>query len=72
MNRCILEMREHQYNIQYIKGKNNVVADTLSRPVLANQPSSEATWLGKSREKIRMLQERGERWKDLIAYLDGG
>ncbi len=65
MNRWIL-----QYNIQYIKGKNNVVADSLSRPVLAIQRSSEATRLGKSREEIRMLQEEEERWKDLITYLE--
>ncbi len=33
MNRWILEMREYNYDIQYVKGKDNFVADHLSRPV---------------------------------------
>ena len=33
MNRWILEMREYNYEIHYVKGKDNVVADQLSRPV---------------------------------------
>ncbi len=53
MNRRILEMREYQYTIRYMKGKKNVVAESLSRPILVIQPSSEAMWLGKSREDIK-------------------
>ncbi len=33
MNRWILEMREYNYVIQYLKGKNNFVADYLFRHV---------------------------------------
>ncbi len=30
MNHWILEMREYNHNIQYVKGKYNYVADVLS------------------------------------------
>ncbi len=33
MNRWIREMREYNYDIQYLKGKYEYVADKLSRPV---------------------------------------
>ncbi len=33
MNRWILEMREYNYDIQYVKAKDNFVADHLSCPV---------------------------------------
>ncbi len=65
-------MREYQYTIRYIKGKKNVVAESLPRPILVIQPSSEAMWLGKSREEIKTLQREKERWKDLMDYLEGG
>ncbi len=65
-------MREYQYTIRYIRGKKNVVAESLSRPILGIQPSSEAMWLSKSREDIRTLQGEEERWKDLMDYLKGG
>ncbi len=65
-------MQEYQYTIRYMKGKKNVVAESLSRPILVIQPSSEAMWLGKSREDIRTLQGEEERWKDLMDYLEGG
>ncbi len=51
---------------RYIKGKKNAIADSLSRPILVIQPSSEAMWLGKNREEIRTLQREEERWKDLM------
>ncbi len=38
MNRWVQEMKELQYKIEYIKEKKNVVADSLSRPVLVVQP----------------------------------
>ncbi len=70
MNRWVEEMKELQYKIEYIKGKRNAVADSLSRPALVVQPSAEEAWLGKSREEIRTLQQEEERWQDLITYLE--
>ncbi len=42
MNRWILEMREYHYEINYVQGKYNYVADQLSRPVrvVQHQPTS--------------------------------
>ncbi len=52
----MLEMREYRFLVEYKKGKNNVVADQLSRPVRVIQGSEEdGTWLGKSREEIQAL-----------------
>lgn len=45
-NRWILEMREYQYDIQYVKGKYNYVADQLSWPVRIIVRQPEATWFG--------------------------
>ncbi len=50
INRWVQEMKELQYKIESIKGKRNLVADSLSRPVLVVQPLAEEAWLGKSRE----------------------
>ncbi len=72
MSRWVLEMREYKYQISYIKGTKNVVADTLSRPVLLIEAHNEGTWLGKSREEMRNLQREEERWKVLIDYIEGG
>ncbi len=33
MNRWMLEMRDYRFRVEYKQGKNNVVADQLSRPV---------------------------------------
>ncbi len=59
-------MREYQYTVEYIKGKNNVVADNLSRPVLIIQRPPEVTYLGKSREELMRLQREEQRWNELI------
>ncbi len=56
MNRYILEMREYQYDIKYVKGKYNWVTDQLSRPVLVIQRPPVETWLEKTKEEMRELQ----------------
>lgn len=53
MSRWIFEMREYNFEMTYAKGKENVVADKLSRPVLRNQviDNREAkTFLGFSKD----------------------
>ncbi len=72
MNRWILEMREYNYKIQYIKGKYNRVADQLSRPVLLTPPPPADTILGKTKEEIRTLQLEEGRCVQMIEYLEGG
>ncbi len=72
MNRYILEMREYQYDIKYVKGKYNWVADQLSRPVLVIQRPHVETWLGKTKEEMRELQLGEEGWREMIQYLEGG
>ncbi len=64
-------MQEYQYTVEYLKGKKNVVADHLSQPVLIIQRPPEVTYLGKSREEMR-LQREEQRWNELITYLEGG
>ncbi len=65
-------MREYLYSIQYIKGKHNLVADGLSRPILVVNPPPETTRLGKGKVEMRRLQMEEERWREMIEYLEGG
>ncbi len=54
-------MRMHQSDLHYIKGIQNIVADTLSQPILLIEANNEGTWLGKSREEMRNLQREEDR-----------
>ncbi len=56
MNRWILEMSDYRFKVEYKMGKNNVMADQLSRPVRVVQGSEDGTWLGKSRDEIQEMQ----------------
>ncbi len=53
-------------------GKNNVVADQLSRPVRIIQKSEGGTCLGKSRDEIQEMQRGEPKWREMINYLEGG
>ncbi len=65
-------MREYNYDIQYVKGKDNLVADHLSRPVRIIVRSPEATWLGLDRENFQARQKKESVWEELTEYLKGG
>ncbi len=65
-------MREHNYDIQYVKGKDNFVADHLSRPVRVIIRSPEATWLGLDRENFQARQKENSLWEELTEYVKGG
>ncbi len=72
INRLMVEMRDYRFRVEYKQGKNNVVADQLSRPVRVIQGSEEGTWLGKSRDEIQELQREETRWREMVDYLEGG
>ncbi len=58
--------------MEYKQGKNNVVADQLSRPVRVIQGSEDDAWLGKSRDEIQELQRKEPRWREMVDNLEGG
>ncbi len=52
INKRVLEIREYNHNIQYLKGKYSYVTDQMSRPVLVIVRPPETTWLGLSRDQF--------------------
>ncbi len=62
-------MREYNHEIQYVKGKDNFVADHLSRPVRMIVRSPEAMWLGLDRENFQARQKEESVWEELTEYL---
>ncbi len=65
-------MREYNYEINYLKGKYNFVADQLSRPVRIVQRTPETTLLGLTEDEFIDRQREEEKWRELIEYLEGG
>lgn len=68
-------MREYDFEIKYVKGKENVVADQLSRPVLKTQTRSDKetdTFLGLTKEEFSECQMKQGKWKEVIEHLKGG
>ena len=72
VTRWMLEMREYNFRIKYVKGKENVVADQLSRPVRLIKHQPNITWLGLTREEFMKEQLEDHTWNELINYLQGG
>ena len=65
-------MREYTYDIKYLKGKYNVVADSLSTPIrIIRQVVELKNYLGLSLAAIAEAQREDERWKGLAEYLGG-
>ncbi len=61
-------MREYNYNVQYLKGKDNYVADHLSRSVRIVVRPPEAFWLGITKCSSKKDSEKNQFG---VEYLDG-
>ncbi len=65
-------MREYHYEIKYVQGKYNYVADQLSRPVRIIQRCPTTTILGLTSEEFIKCQREEVKWREMIEYLEGG
>lgn len=69
-----LRMREYNFEIRYVQGNKNVVADKLSRSVLKSQVITNNVikiFLGLSKDDFRTCQ-RKHKWHEVIEHLKGG
>ncbi len=55
-----------------MKGKDNIVADHLSRPVRVVMRPSETSWLGLDKSQYTQKQSEDAVWGELREYLKGG
>ncbi len=62
MNRWLLEMREYNYEIKYLKSKDNFVADHLSRRVRIIVRPAEISWLGLDKPEFMSKQREETVW----------
>ncbi len=67
-----MEIREYNYEIQYLKGKNNFLADHLSRPVRHIVRPPETSWLGLENQQFVHHQREEIVRGELITYLQDG
>ncbi len=58
MNRLIMEIREYHYEIKYVQGRYNYVADQLSRLVIIVQRCPTTTILGLTPEEFLNASEK--------------
>ena len=73
VTRWLLEMREYNFTIQYIKGTQNYVADCLSRPTTMHISGGgdSSMWLGLSKENFSKLQREDKVYREICSYLEG-
>ncbi len=64
-------MRENHYEIKYVQGKYNYVADQLSRPVRTVQRCPTTTILSFTSADFVKCQ-REVKWREMAEYLEGG
>lgn len=70
----MLEMREYNFEIKHVKGKENVVVDQPSRPVLKTQVMSSKEsnpFLGLSKVEFSECQRKQRKWREVIEHLEG-
>ena len=72
INRWVIELQDYRFKIEYRPGKNNQVADQLSRPVRPIFYQSSDNYLGLSKEEFKSKQKEEPRWAEVINYLEGG
>lgn len=74
VQRWTWEMKEYSFEIRYVKGKNNFVADSLSRPVriVRKVPTRSESYLGLSQSELVTAQREDPQWKELAEFLEGG
>ena len=66
-------MKVYTYDIKYLKGKHNVVANALSRPVrIVRQLVKPRNYLGLNLAAVTEAQREDKRGKGLAEYLEGG
>ena len=72
MGRWAVEMQDYRFKIQYNPGKQNQVADQLSRPVRSIVQQNQDNYLGLTKAEMIEKQQAEPRWKELITFLEGG
>ncbi len=61
-------MREYHYEIKYVQGKYNYVADQLSRPVRIVQRCPTTTILGLTSAEFVKCQREEVKWREMVEY----
>ncbi len=64
-------MREYSYEMKYVQGKCNYVADQLSRPVRIVQRRPTTTILSLTSEEFIKCHREEVKWREIIEYIRG-